>query len=264
MLPNNKRPQIGAASFVAIAGGVLAGAVAWAALPVAAAAADTSWLDVESRIQYGYFTEDPRSIRSVMEVLTPAESGDPSKSYYAGLANYRLTLLTAATDRSRAKESAERCVTNLDRALQGRKDFADAMALQSACLDELASLEPWRAPFAASKSGAQLEKARHAAPKNPRVLLLNAVGDYERPQTGGADRERALDEFKRAAAAFEAERQEEDHVPAWGAAETYVYLARCYLDRGSTLEARDALERALLIAPEFAQARRLMAKITSG
>jgi len=28
--------------------------------------------------------------------------------------------------------------------------------------------------------------------------------------------------------------------------------------------ARDALERALLIAPQFAQARRLMAKITAG
>jgi Tfp pilus assembly protein PilF len=53
-------------------------------------------------------------------------------------------------------------------------------------------------------------------------------------------------------------------VPGWGAAEVYLYLAKCYLDRGATLEARDALERALLIAPEFAEARRLMAKFTSG
>jgi Tfp pilus assembly protein PilF len=53
-------------------------------------------------------------------------------------------------------------------------------------------------------------------------------------------------------------------VPGWGAAEAYVYLAKCQLDRGATLEARDALERALLIAPELAEARRLMKKITSG
>jgi Tfp pilus assembly protein PilF len=70
--------------------------------------------------------------------------------------------------------------------------------------------------------------------------------------------------FQHAAAAFEAERRDSEHVPGWGAAEAYVYLAKCQLDRGATLDARDALERALLIAPEFAEARRLMTRITSG
>ena len=87
---------------------------------------------------------------------------------------------------------------------------------------------------------------------------------YERPKATAADKERALQRFKQAAAAFEAERRETEHLPGWGAAEAYVYLAKCQLDRGATLEARDALERALLIAPEFAEARRLMKKITSG
>jgi Tfp pilus assembly protein PilF len=53
-------------------------------------------------------------------------------------------------------------------------------------------------------------------------------------------------------------------VPGWGLAEAYVYLARACLDKGDTVAARDALERALLAAPEFAEARRLMTKITSG
>jgi tetratricopeptide (TPR) repeat protein len=244
-------------------------AMAFALLPLVAWSAETNWLDVESRIQYGYYTEDPRALTGVMELLAPSEgqsaSNDgASKSYYAGLANYRLTQLTAARDRSRAKETAEACVDNLDRALKIKKDFADALALQSVCLDLLAGLEAWRTPFASSRSGAQIEKARHLGPKNPRVLLLDAVEAYDRPKGSAADRERALSGFKSAAAAFEAERQETEHVPGWGAAEAYVYLARCQLDRGATLEARDALERALLIAPEFAEARRLMAKITSG
>jgi tetratricopeptide (TPR) repeat protein len=233
-------------------------------LPRPGACAETNWLDLESRIQYGYFTEDARSVRSVIDGLAPLDPADPSRNYYAGLASYRLTQLTAAADKSHAKQAAEQCVSSLDRALESRKDFADALALQSACLDQLASLEPWRAPFAASRSGTQLEKARHAEPGNPRVLFLNAVGDYERPASGSADKERALVEFRKAADAFEAERRDVDHVPGWGAAEAYVYLARCYLDRGSTLQARDALERALLIAPEYAQARKLMARITSG
>src|SRR5689334_14007988 len=233
-------------------------------LPWIAQGAETSWLDVESRIQYGYYTEDPRSLAGVMEQLAPSERASASRSYYAGLANYRLTQLSLTKDKSRAKEAAEACVRNLDQAVKIQKDFAEALALQSACLDVLASLEAWRTPFAASKSGTQLEKARHLAPRNPRVLLLDAVELYERPKSTAAERDRALSGFRQAAAAFEAERQETEHTPGWGAAEAYIYLGRCYLDRGATLEARDALERALLIAPEFAEARRLMTRITSG
>jgi hypothetical protein len=239
-------------------------AIALALLPGGAWGAETNWLDVESRIQYGYYTEDPRALAGVMELLAPAESDSAFKRYYAGLANYRLTQLTSARDKGRAKAAAEACVDNVDQALGIQKDFADALALESACLDVLAGLEAWRTPFAASKSGSQIEKARHLGPKNPRVLLLDAVEVYERPKASAADKDRALRGFQQAAAAFEAERQETEHVPGWGAAEAYVYLAKCQLDRGATLDARDALERALLIAPEFAEARRLMTKITSG
>jgi tetratricopeptide (TPR) repeat protein len=239
-------------------------AIGFVLLPLGTWGAETNWLDVESRIQYGYYTEDPRSLAGVMELLAPSDTESASKSYYAGLANYRLTQLTVARDRSRAKETAAACVNSLDRALKIKKDFADALALQSACLDVLAALEAWRTPFASSKSGAQIEKARHLAPRNPRVLLLDAMEVYDRPKGSAAEKDRALNGFKKATAAFEAERQETEHAPGWGAAEAYVYLGRCYLDRGATLDARDALERALLIAPEFAEARRLMAKITTG
>jgi tetratricopeptide (TPR) repeat protein len=239
-------------------------AVALALLPVGAWGTETNWLDVESRIQYGYYTEDPRALASVMELLASGDSDSAFRRYYAGLANYRLTQLTTAAGRGRARATAEACVDNLDQALKIQKDFTDALALESACLDLLAGLEAWRAPFAAAKSGSQIEKARHLGPRNPRVLLLDALEAYERPKASAADREHALRGFQQAAAAFEAERRDSEHVPGWGAAEAYLYLAKCQLDRGATLDARDALERALLIAPEFAEARRLMTRITSG
>ncbi len=228
------------------------------------AAAGANWLDVESRIQYSYYTEDLRSLRGVLDLLAPDEPADADRSYYSGLANYRLTQLVLRTDRARAKDAAEGCVSNLEKAIRSRKDFADALALQSACLDLLTSLEAWRTPFAASKSGAQLEKARQLAPGNPRVLLLDAIELFERPKATQADKDRALSGLRKAAAAFESERQDTEHIPGWGAAETYVYLGRCLLERGATLQARDALERALLIAPEYSEAHRLMAKITTG
>jgi hypothetical protein len=264
MRSKNKCPSGRASSLAAAAGWSLVAALGVSASDTRAPAADTNWQDVESRIQYGYYTEDLRSLGNVIELLAPAQSPAALSSYYAGLANYRLTLLSVPVDKGRARQSAERCVTSLERALQAQKDFAEAMAVQSACLEMLASLQPLKAPFASSRSGTQIEKARHLAPRNPRVLLLGAVEDYERPKSSEADKARAASEFRHAADIFEAERQEAQHVPGWGAADAYVYLARCYLDLGRALQARDALERALLMAPEFAQAKRLMAKITAG
>jgi tetratricopeptide (TPR) repeat protein len=131
------------------------------------------------------------------------------------------------------------------------------MALQSACLRTLGNLTPWK-PLAAPKSTGQMEKAAKLAPKDPRVLLLQALQDDE----GGRIGAEAIGKLKKAAAAFEAERQGVERTPGWGAAEVYVYLGRGYLQQGDVLAARDALERALLIAPDFAMARRLMKKIT--
>jgi tetratricopeptide (TPR) repeat protein len=246
--------------------------------------AATNWLDIESRIQYGYYTEDLHSLRNLADPLAANPSHDRLKSYYQGLLEYRLTQLLQAeaekasaaegkapgpppkNDRSKnePRQRVERCVGSLDQALEAQSHFADALALQSACLGLLAELSAWRAPLAAPKSANQIHKALQIAPKNPRVLLLEAIGDYERSKTPDADSARACGKFQAVTVAFETERAAVDSVPGWGAAEAYTWLGRCYLDAGDAVKARDALERALLIAPEFGQARRLLAAITSG
>jgi Tfp pilus assembly protein PilF len=220
-----------------------------------------------------------------VEPLVSNEAHDRLKSYYAGLLAYRQIQLVEAQAnpgapaagagnklptpppkngavKSEARQMVERCVSSLDQALEAQKDFADALALQSACLDQLADLGSWRAPLAGSRSTSQLRKALQLAPKNPRVLLLEAISDYEHPKS--ADAPRSCDKFKNTAAVFETERANVDQVPGWGAAEAYTWLGRCYLGNGEAVPARDALERALLIAPEFGQAKRLLSSITSG
>jgi tetratricopeptide (TPR) repeat protein len=257
-----------------------------AVVPSAAVhAADTHWLDIESRIQYGYFTEDSRALRNLVEPLTSNDSHDRLKSYYAGLLAYRQTQLAQAlADKAAAatgdkppatarknergndevRQTVERCVRSLDHALEAQSDFADALALQSACLDLLDELSSWRGRFAGPKSATQMRRALQLAPKNPRVLLLDAIGAYEHAKAPSSGTEHSCDKFKNVAAVFDTERANVDQVPGWGAAEAYTWLGRCYLENGDANTARDALERALLIAPEFGQARRLLASITSG
>jgi hypothetical protein len=49
--------------------------------------------------------------------------------------------------------------------------------------------------------------------------------------------------------------------PTWGEAETLVLLGEVHLQRGETRVARDLLERALLIAPDYRAALNLRARL---
>jgi tetratricopeptide (TPR) repeat protein len=223
-------------------------------------AADADWLDVEGRIQYGFYTEDARALADIANDLSRGEEvQEPLRDYYAGLANYRLALVLSARDKGKARDAIERCVDGLAVTLKSEADFAAGLALQSACLRTLSVLKPWK-PLAGSKGSGQMEKAVKLAPKDPRVLMLAALESVDDDRMDDA----SLAKLKKAVTAFEAERKGMDRTPGWGAAEVYTYLGRGYLGRGDVLAARDALERALLIAPDFAMARRLLAKITAG
>jgi len=223
-----------------------------------ARASDVDWMDVEGRIQYGFYTEDARALGAVVAQLSTDEGADdPLRHYYVGLANYRLAMVVAAKDKNRARDAAARCVSRLDEAVRSKSDFAEGLALQSACLRTLSNLTMLK-PLAGMKSTGQMERAVKLAPKDPRVLLLQALEAGEGEKIDGP----AIVKLRKAAAAFEVERQGVERTPGWGAAETYAYLGRGYLDQGDVVNARDALERALLIAPDFALARRLLLKIT--
>ncbi len=232
----------------------------------AAPADAAAWRDIEGRIQYDYYTEDARALAALEDTVAGADPHEPLREYYLGLLAYRRALLAsqgAAGGGGNAGQLASQCVAHLDAALAGKDDFAEALALRAACaLAPLASGA--YAPLAAHHVHKDISRALQLAPGNPRVLLVDAISDYQLAPSSGGNKERALTKLRQAAAAFETERRDSGELPAWGAAEASVFLARDLLDHGDAVAARDALERALVTAPQFAQARRLMQKITSG
>jgi len=251
----------------ALRGACRAGLALGALLGAAAHADDTHWRDIESRIQFGYYTEDVRALHNLQDALVQDDAHAALRGYYAALVAWRLALLTAqnapAEGRDAAAQLAGRCVKELDGVLAAQADFAEGLALRAAC-QEPPVAGGLHLPFAAHSARKDIEQALALAPRNPRVLLIDAVGDYLLPGNQGGNRERALVKLRQAVAAFEVERGGPEPVPGWGAAEAYLFLARDLLDHGDAVGARDALERALLLAPDERQARRLMAKIAAG
>ena len=233
----------------------------------AAHGADTSWRDLESRIQYGYYTEDAAALNKLVGVIAADESRDPLHAYYAALLDWRRALLAAqgvAAVGASTGELAQRCVRATDEALGMQADFADALALRSACQAAPLGRGADFLPFAGRQLHKDIERARQLAPHDPRVLLVDALNDYQLSSSTGGNKDRALAKLRQTVIAFDAERAGIERLPGWGAAEAYFYLARDLLDHADPVAARDALEHALLIAPEFLQARRLMAKILAG
>jgi hypothetical protein len=249
----------------------LRGAGAWALLVLIATLAradETQWRDIESRIQYGYYTEDRRALQNLQATLAADESHEKLHGYYTALLAWRQAQLgelhPAPKGGATAGQLTQRCVSALDGVLEAQADYAEALALRSACLALPLAGAGLHIPFAGSKPHKDLERALQLAPHDPRVLLLDALADYELPPALGGNKERALVKLRATVAAFEEERAAAEPLPGWGAAEAYLFLGRTLLEHADAVAARDALEHALLLAPEYVQARALMAKITSG
>ncbi len=243
--------------------------LAWAALmPRQALAADTDWRDIESRIQYAWYTEDARDLAKLAERVTALSSAAPLRNYYLALARlHEAQLALSATAGAAAPPAAGPAAragpAAAGDALAARPTDAELLALQSLCMALHSRARALDVPFAGSRSHAQMLRAVQLAPRDPRVRLLAAQLSYatarSSPERGGL-----VGAFQGAVDAFELERQGLEQVQAWGGAEAWEGLAQVYLDRGDAIAARAALEHALLLVPEYTAAHRLLDHILRG
>jgi tetratricopeptide (TPR) repeat protein len=263
----------------------LLGALAAAVAPsfAWAQAESPDWPDVEGRIQYAYYTNDARALNGVLGALKPkAAAGEdagnaadlPARAYFRALAHYRLAQVLAASNKSQARDAIDDCEDEVDRSVaalpkvppgldesQGsRHQRAEAYALATACT--LAGREMTTVPLLGGRIGSRIDEAVKLEPRNPRVRLVEALAAFERAGRNADEKAAALQKLRAVTAMFEAARAGASTTPEWGAAEAYAYLGRALFERRDVVGARDALERALLVAPDYALARRLMSQIT--
>lgn len=242
----------------------LLGAAWFAAAPAHAAVTRDELTDLEAKAQYAFFTEDLNALRGLAKSYRAlAESEAPLELYHYAHVQFRLLQVASRGKKPLKKEAeaaGEACVEVLDRAVEKDARFAEALALQGDCYGYLATLGPVNAVTAAPKAAARLDAAVRLNPRSPRVLLSRAIAQWQRDPRG--DAAPALAAFREAAAAFDAPDAPRPGDPTWGAAEAWLFIGRALERTGNGLGAREAYEKSLLIAPEFARARQHLTGVT--
>ena len=222
-----------------------------AALGLAAAAAPSAEvLDLAARVHYGYYHAEPRTIDAAAEALE--RLGDaPDVLYWRDFAALRRAQL-GANDRAgveRLRACAERdAPPKLD-----KRVAAEAWVLAAACA-EVAGDE--------GRRDRALAIARERDDDNPRVALVEAWAMMRAASGDAAERAAVQAKLTAVVEAFDAWEPALDD-PDWGEAEALTALAAEALEHGQARTARDFIERALLLAPDYRAALELRVAMQS-
>jgi tetratricopeptide (TPR) repeat protein len=224
-----------------------------AAAPVGVAAPAAELADLAARIEYGFYGDEPRVIEAARASLERLAEDDAQARYYLAFGAFRLAQLDAQRGREPSGALVDSCVDGATPAADG--ESAEAWVLVGAC----ASLggEGRRRDHA-------LGRARALDPKNPRIALLEAWAISMHP--AGAEpavRDAAAAHLEKSIEAFEVVGAPA-HAADWGEPEALVQLGEIALARGEARAARDLLERALLLAPDYSVAVELRGKLQGG
>ena len=166
---------------------------------------------------------------------------------------------------SDAKRAGDACVTTLDALIQRQPRSFEALALQSACYGYLANLGGMAAIRNGSRSGKSIEAALALAPKNPRVILVDGFGLYFRPKFVGGDKGKGCARIREATKAFDANNSNgaasaSGSALDWGAAEAHYWSGRCARDSSDATTARAEFEKALVLDPNLAVAKKALGR----
>jgi tetratricopeptide (TPR) repeat protein len=232
--------------------------------------------DLSARIQFEYYSADVRAMQRDLQALEKLKASGPEeimRLYNLAYGHMKLAELLTARDRSAARKSASECtryaeeVTDQEpkRVSAGERARLDTLygefwAIQAACISLEAEMS--RLPVPALADNRARNKASALAPGNPRVRLLAAIQSAKDADTA-QERNAASRSLIEVSTMFDTAPPAANGMPDWGHAEALAWLGQSYLQLGDNVAARDALERALVLAPDFAWARTLLTQLKS-
>jgi len=212
----------------------------------ARAASSAEIADLAARIDYGFYNDDAPAIDAARAAL--GRLGDaPAVRYYRDYASLRRAQLNPA-DRVSARECAERAVP---------ADLAPPVAAEAWILVAACAVVGQQSVRRVEQA---LSRARDLDKRNPRLGLVEAWIMRHGASGDALATEDLANKLQQTIEAFDAW-----HAPAnapdWGEAEALAALAEATLARGETRAARDLIERALMLVPDYRVAVELRARL---
>ena len=224
--------------------------------------------DAAARLQYAFYTADTRHLEEVLALLDrlqmPANL-TAMKDYYAAYGQWKLAQLysddsmrsgATGSARAAASKAAQTCVNRSEAAFKLEPRMDEAYAINAVCSAFGPGLRLTDRPaFSGCARSKPMRTAQQLGPDNPRIMLIEAIC------LGGNDAAAStamFDKLREALLAFESAAPSLPGRPDWGQAEALVLLGQSYLKRGDSLAARDAIERALVLAPDYRKAQELL------
>ncbi len=197
---------------------------------------------------------DVLNARAHFERLLTDKSRAALVHYYVAYCDYRYVTAYARRLNQPAEtidKYLDDAITHLEKAVQIEPKFAEAHALLGSCYGQKIAGNPMLGMTHGPKASAEIGTALRLEPENPRVIMLDAISKYYTPPMFGGDRDLALAGFKRSADIFAKKASTDPLQPDWGHAEAYAWIGMAYLDKNDRASARIALDRALVIEPDF-------------
>jgi tetratricopeptide (TPR) repeat protein len=219
--------------------------------------------DLQAQILYAFQSEDINQLANLIQTLKTQEqagTADSAVRYYLAHADYRLARLSGEAQPRNAETALNECIDQLKPLLEQDVNSVEALALQSACYSNLVKYKKFEAVLYRSRAADRLRAAFKLAPKNPRVLYLSAIDALARAP-GSPESNLAFEQLELSAQLFEQSSATTIDSPSWGHAEAYLELGRQLESRGDVLGARNWIEKALIVAPDYKAARRQLATL---
>lgn len=222
--------------------------MAWAAAP------NEQLDDLGARVEYAFYADDQAALRQALEALEKLTLDGGERDAWQselGFARWKLAQVQARTDHEAAAKTAQSCVDAI-----AESAGAEQQAFAAGCLAMLEELRSLRSFFYRGAREERLRRAQALNKRSPRVQFVAAwILTRREPESAAC-----YDALKAALTAFDAGSELGDR----GHAEALYLLGQIELARHDTLAARNALEQALVLAPDYRAAQELLRKVTPG
>lgn len=178
-----------------------------------------------------------------------AQLVNQTSGYDKALANYRLSIahsLNANT--AMANDALDQAIEQLVKLTTQQADNAENWALLAQAYGYKISLAPMKGAYYGPKSASALSKAYQLAPNNPRVHLVKAVSEYNKPALFGGSKQAAKKSLDKAISLFQ---QDSAIDTKWGYAEAYVWRGLTHIELNNREQAISDWQQALAIEPSY-------------